>query len=63
MTKDAKVTPWDVSGKVNYDKLIKEFGVNHIKKDQLEYLQTLAKKKKITFTPFLRRDCSLLKRI
>ena len=26
----SKVTPWEVSGKVDYDKLIKEFGVTPI---------------------------------
>jgi hypothetical protein len=32
MTKkeEFKVTPWDVSGKVDYDKLIREFGVSKI---------------------------------
>ena len=29
MTKDEMtVTPWEVSGEINYDKLIKEFGTN-----------------------------------
>ncbi len=30
MKKEFKVTPWEVSGKVDYDKLIKEFGVSKI---------------------------------
>ena len=30
MKRDVKVTPWEVSGDVNYDKLIKEFGVRHL---------------------------------
>jgi len=30
MVEKFKVTPWDVSGKVDYDKLIKEFGVSKI---------------------------------
>ena len=29
---DVKVTPWEVSGKINYEKLIKEFGVSKLHK-------------------------------
>ncbi len=31
MTKSAKVTPWEVSGDINYDRLIKEFGISSMK--------------------------------
>ena len=55
MSKDAKVTPWEVSGKVDYDKLIREFGVSKINKEQLNYLEKLAKKKKLPLHIFLRR--------
>ena len=30
MGKDMKVTPWEVSGDIDYEKLIKEFGTNEI---------------------------------
>ncbi|MFW5704754.1 MAG: tryptophan--tRNA ligase [Nanoarchaeota archaeon] len=54
MTK-SKITPWEVSGKVDYDKLIKEFGVSHITKEQREYLKSLAEKKGLQEHLFLRR--------
>lgn len=50
-----KVNPWDVEGKVDYDKLIKEFGVKYISDKQLEYLQELANKKGMNLHLFLRR--------
>src|SRR3990167_6250034 len=31
MQKDFTVTPWEVKGKINYDKLIKEFGLETLK--------------------------------
>jgi tryptophanyl-tRNA synthetase len=31
LKRDAKVTPWEVSGKVDYNKLIKDFGVSPLK--------------------------------
>jgi tryptophanyl-tRNA synthetase len=49
------VTPWEVEGKVDYDKLIKEFGVNHITDEQKEYLENLARKKGIKEHIFLKR--------
>ena len=33
-----KVTPWEVSGKINYGKLIKEFGTSKISQDILKKL-------------------------
>ena len=41
------VTPWEVEGSVDYDKLIKEFGVEHISKGQRDYLKKLAEKKEL----------------
>jgi tryptophanyl-tRNA synthetase len=42
MKKDAvKVTPWEVSGKVDYHKLIKEFGVVEISDDMKKKLEKL----------------------
>ena len=37
----AKVTPWEVEGKVDYDKLIKEFGVKKLTKSDLNLLYIL----------------------
>lgn len=56
MTKEQKVTPWDVEGKVDYDKLIKEFGVQKITENQKKYLEELSNKKKIPLHIFLKRD-------
>lgn len=56
MSKDVKVTPWDVKGKVDYDKLIKEFGVNYISKEHLNYIKELAKSKNMTLHIFLKRN-------
>lgn len=51
-----KVTPWDVEGKVNYDKLIKEFGVKYLTKEQKEYLTKLAKDRGLEEHIFLKRE-------
>lgn len=37
--KEMKVTPWEVSGEVDYDKLIKEFGVSKIDKPLLKRIK------------------------
>ncbi len=50
-----KVTPWDVEGKVDYEKLIKEFGVNKLSKENLDYLENLAKKKNLPLHLYIRR--------
>lgn len=49
------VTPWDVEGKVDYDKLISQFGVKYITESQREYLQGLAEKKGLAEHIFLKR--------
>lgn len=49
------VNPWEVSGKVNYEKLIQEFGVKKISKENLEYLKILAEKKNLKQHIFLKR--------
>ncbi|MDP3990093.1 MAG: tryptophan--tRNA ligase [archaeon] len=46
-----KVTPWEVKGNVDYDRLIKEFGVSKIDKKILTRIQKHSK----TLHPFLRR--------
>lgn len=55
MTKNQKVTPWDVEGVVDYDKLIREFGVSKITDDQKIYLKELAKEKGLDEHIFLKR--------
>lgn len=49
------VTPWDVEGKVDYDKLIQQFGVKYITDEQKEYLHSLAKAKGMNDHIFLKR--------
>jgi len=39
MTKEVKVTPYEVSGEVNYSKLIKEFGVSHLDEKMLQRIK------------------------
>ncbi len=45
MTKEFKVTPWEVSGEINYNKLIKEFGVKPMPKLPKEFNNILFKRK------------------
>jgi len=33
-----KVTPWEVKGQIDYDKLIKEFGLKHPTVEQVVFL-------------------------
>ena len=47
------VTPWEVKGKIDYDRLVKQFGVSRIRKDQLERMERLTG---IPPHPWLRRD-------
>lgn len=49
------VTPWDVEGKVDYDKLISQFGVKYITDEQKKYLAELAEKKGFSDHIFLKR--------
>jgi len=39
MKKEFKVTPWEVSGEIDYERLIKEFGVNKIDNKLLERIK------------------------
>lgn len=55
MADDFIVTPWEVKGEVDYDRLIKEFGVSKIDSVILKRLEELAKKKGIKFHHYLRR--------
>ncbi len=50
MTKeDTKVTPWEVKGKVNYNKIIKEFGIKPIKNLPDVFNENLLFRRKIVF--------------
>ncbi|MBN2152641.1 MAG: tryptophan--tRNA ligase [Candidatus Lokiarchaeota archaeon] len=51
MANGPSVTPWDVSGTVNYDKLVKEFGVERIDSAILRQIERAAGE----LHPFLRR--------
>lgn len=51
--KKFKVTPWEVSGEVDYDKLIKDFGTSPLNDKILEKLQKLSKGRELHH--FLRR--------
>jgi len=44
MTKEMKVTPWEVKGKVDYEKLIKEFGLGIIDSSLLKRIKKHTKK-------------------
>ncbi len=50
------VTPWDVKGKVDYDKLIKDFGVQYLNNEHKKFLEDLSKKKGLKLHLFLRRE-------
>ncbi|MFX1473657.1 MAG: tryptophan--tRNA ligase, partial [Promethearchaeota archaeon] len=41
------VTPWEVSGKIDYDRLIKEFGTERITPDLKERIYKITKEKHI----------------
>ena len=55
MKKSFKVTPWEVSGDIDYDKLIKEFGIQKIDDKLLKRIKKYTKethymlKRKIVF--------------
>ena len=39
MDEDFTVTPWEVKGDVDYDKLVKKFGTSYIDQDLLDKIQ------------------------
>lgn len=53
---EKQVTPWEVQEVVDYEKLIREFGVQKIDEEDREYLKQLAYKKGIKEHIFLRRE-------
>lgn len=52
---EQKVTPWDVDGKVDYDKLIKEFGVNYLSDEIKSEIKVLSERKGIAYHIYLKR--------
>lgn len=51
-----KVTPWEVEGNIDYNKLIKEFAVEYITEEQKKYFEELSLKKNIPLHVFIRRN-------
>jgi tryptophanyl-tRNA synthetase len=49
MEKEAKVTPWEVSGEIDYNKLIKEFGIEPIKELPKVFNDNVLFRRKIVF--------------
>lgn len=49
------VTPWDVKGNIDYDKIINEFGVQKIDTILLKRIEKIAQSKGLELHPFLRR--------
>jgi len=47
--RDFKVTPWEVSGKINYEKLIKEFGVKPMPKLPEAFNKNILFRRKVIF--------------
>ena len=41
--KKSSLTPWNVSGEINYNKLVSEFGVSKIDKKILERIRRITK--------------------
>ncbi|MBS3106072.1 tryptophan--tRNA ligase [Candidatus Woesearchaeota archaeon] len=50
------VTPWEVKGNIDYDKLVHEFGVSKVDEPLLKRMEGHAKKKGLTLHHFLRRN-------
>ncbi|MFW6286278.1 MAG: tryptophan--tRNA ligase [Nanoarchaeota archaeon] len=55
MTK-SKVNPWSVEGEVDYDKLIKEFGVEYLSSNIKDKIKKIAKDKNLGYHMFLKRE-------
>ncbi|MAG79228.1 tryptophan--tRNA ligase [Candidatus Pacearchaeota archaeon] len=49
MKKEGKVTPWEVKGDINYNKLIKEFGISELKELPKIFNENLLFRRKIIF--------------
>ena len=47
--KSGKVTPWEVSGSLDYEKLIKKFGVSHLRELPRVFNENLLFRRKIVF--------------
>ncbi len=53
---ESKVTPWEVEGKVDYDKLIKEFGVEYLSENIKKELMRISKEKGVGYHVYLKRE-------
>jgi len=51
-----KVTPWEIEGKVDYNKLIKEFGVNFLDDNIKNQIKEISKEKNIPYHIYLKRN-------
>lgn len=49
MKKEFKVTPWEVSGKVDYDRIVKEFGIKPMPKLPSEFEKNILFRRKVVF--------------
>lgn len=49
----SKINPYEVEGKIDYDRLIKEFGINKLTKEDLNRIESITGEK---LHPFLRRN-------
>src|SRR5579863_10067289 len=56
MEEKAKLTAWEVSDKVDYDRMMKEFGAESLAQDVLTELEEVASARGIKLHPFLRRQ-------
>ena len=54
MAEKAVVTPWEVSGKIDYDKLIKEFGLSPLKELPGVFNENVLFRRKIVFVHQIR---------
>ena len=49
MAKENKLTPWEVSGEINYEKLVKEFGISPIKELPEVFNKNVLFRRKVVF--------------
>ncbi len=49
MKKDEKITPWEVSGEINYTKLVKQFGIKLMKELPKEFNENVLFRRKVIF--------------
>lgn len=52
----SNVTPWEITGKVDYNKIIKEFGVNYLDESIKNKIKEISEKKGIPYHIYLKRE-------